>query len=357
MVSPAVERYLLGFNDALVAGAGRRERILAEVEDHLRDSVASLIERGLAVEAAEAEAVARFGAPAEAAERFGPDPLGWAQRASGWFDGWRVAHPWVVTVITVSMAIAPTLWLSGLTAALALGLPLLVMVAALNLALRRRTEPGYRARSVGLWRERRWLAVALVWIPVSAIVVLTEVVNPTTTWFRAIVLYYLVCAAAVYWARPRCCLDPGCIGCATRWAASHRLAAAGVRYAGWALALAGPALAAVVPVAAGRSGTALGALTVFVAVAPLPRRRGQHWLRRRRPAAVVALRSAPILALEVVLTVFRDPSHWLMLLIIGTLAAYLAITREIWWSRSRSDETRRRLHARTRELADGGAPG
>jgi len=206
MVSGAVERYVLAFNDALVAGAGRRERILAEVEDHLRDSVASLIDGGLAAEAAEAAAVDRFGAPAEAAERFGPDPLGWAQRASGWFDGWRVAHPWVVAVITVSLAIALTLWLSGLTSALAVGLPLLVLVTAFNLVLRRRTEPGYRARSVGLWRDRRWLAVALVWIPITAIVVLLEVAHPTTTWFRAIVLYYVVCAVAVYWARPS--LDP-----------------------------------------------------------------------------------------------------------------------------------------------------
>ena len=355
MVSGAVERYVLAFNDALVAGAGRRERILAEVEDHLRDSVASLIDGGLAAEAAEAAAVDRFGAPAEAAERFGPDPLGWAQRASGWFDGWRVAHPWVVAVITVSLAIALTLWLSGLTSALAVGLPLLVLVTAFNLVLRRRTEPGYRARSVGLWRDRRWLAVALVWIPITAIVVLLEVAHPTTTWFRAIVLYYVVCAVAVYWARPRCCLDPACLG-ATRWAAGHGLAAAGVRYAGWALALAGPALAAAVPIAAGRSGTALFALMVFVAVAPLPSRRGQQWLRHRRPAVVVALRSAPILALEV-FNVVRDPSHWLLLLIIGALAAYAAATREIWWSRARSNETRRRLHARTREPADGGVPG
>lgn len=355
MVSGTVERYLLAFNDALVAGADRRERILAEVEDHLRDSAASLVDGGVATEAAAEEAVARFGAPAEAAERFGPDPLGWAQQASGWFDGWRVAHPWVVAVITVSLPIALTWWNGGLARALAVGLPLLVLVIALNLVLRRRTEPGYRARSVGLWRDRRWLAVALVGIPITAIVVLVGVVHPTTTWFRAIVLYYVVCAVAVYWARPRCCLDPACLG-ATRWAAGHGLAAAGVRYAGWALALAGPALAAAVPIAAGRSGTALFALMVFVAVAPLPSRRAQQWLRRHRPAAVVALRSAPILTLEA-LTVFRDPSHWLLLLIIGAFAAYTAVTREIWWSRLRSAETRRRLHARTREPADGGVPG
>ncbi len=356
MSSGAVQRYLLEFNDVLVAGAGRRERILAEVEEHLRDSVASLIDSGLTAEEAEAEAVARFGAPTEAAEQFGPDPLGWAQRASGWFDRWRVAHPWVVAVLTVSQVGAFTFWLSGLASALAVGLPLLLFVSAHSLALRRRTEPGYRARSVGLWRDRPRLAVALVWIPVAAFFVLEEIAHPTTTWFRAIVLYYLACAVAVYWARPGGCADPACPGCATRWAVGHRPAAAGVRYAGWALALAGPALAAVVPVAAGRSSTALFALTAFVAVAPLPSRRSQQWLRRRRPAAVVALRSAPILALEV-LNVVRDPSHWLLLLIIGALAAYLATAREIWWSRWRGDEIRRRLHARTHQAADGGAPG
>lgn len=356
MVSGEVERYLLEFNDALVAGAGRRERILAEVEDHLRDSVASLIDAGWAPEAAAVEAVARFGAPAEAAARFGPDPLGWAQQASIWFDGWRVAHPWGVAVITVSSVFALLVWLSGLTSALAFALPLMVSVTALNLILRRRTEPGYRARCVGLWRDRRWLAVALAWSPITAMVVLLGVAHPTTTWFQAIVLYYLVCALAVYWARPGCCLDPACPGSATRWAVGHGLAAACVRYAGWAFALAGPALAAVVPVAAGRVWTALFALMVFVAVAPLPSRRAQQWLRRRRPAAVVALRAAPILALEV-LTVFGDPSHWLLLLTIGAFAAYAAATREIGWSRSRSDETGRHLHARIRELADDGVPG
>ena len=45
------------------------------------------------------------------------------------------------------------------------------------------------------------------------------------------------------------------------------------------------------------------------------------------------------------------------MLIIGALAAYAAATREIWWSRARSNETRRRLHARTRQLPDGGVPG
>ena len=354
MVSGEVERYLLAFNDALVAGADRRERILAEVEEHLRDSVASLVDRGLAPEAAAAEAVARFGAPAEAADRFGPDPLGWAQQASAWFDGWRVAHPWVVAVTTVAPLTAFTLWRSGPTIALVLGICLLLMISARNVVLRRRAERGYRARNVGLWRDRRRVAVALVWVPIIAIVVLVEVAQPTTTWYRAIVLYYLACAVAVYWARPSCCLDPACPG-ATRLAARHALTGAAIRYAGWALALAGPALAAVVPVADGHTSTALFALTVFAALAPLPSRRGQHWLRGRRPVVAVALRSAPILTLEAV-NALRDPSHWPLLLIIGALAAYVAMTREIWWNRWRSEQTRRRLHARTQEIALGGLP-
>ena len=351
-MSGEVERYLLAFNDALVAGADRRERILAEVEEHLRDSVASLIERGLAPEAAAAEAVARFGAPAEAAERFGPDPLGWAQQASAWFDGWRVAHPWVVAVATVAPLTAIMLWLSGPTSALLLGVCLLLMVTARSLVLRRRTEPGYRARNVGLWRDRRRVAVALGWVPIIALLVLFELAQPTTTWFRAIVLYYLACAVAAYWARPRCCLDPACPG-ATRFAARHALTGATVRYAGWALALAGPALAAVVPVADSRTSTALFALTVFVAAAPLPSHASQQWLRRRRPVVAVALRSAPILTLEAFNAV-RDPSHWLLLLIIAAVAAYAATTREIWWSHWRSEQTRRRLQARTQEIADEG---
>ena len=72
MANGAIERYLLEFNDALVAGAERRERILAEVEDHLRDAAASLQASGMPE--VEVEAVTRLGEPAAAAERFGPDP-------------------------------------------------------------------------------------------------------------------------------------------------------------------------------------------------------------------------------------------------------------------------------------------
>lgn len=128
-----------------------------------------------------------------------------------------------------------------------------------------------------------------------------------------------------------------------------------MRCAGWALALAGPGLTAVVPVADGHTSAALFALAVFAAWAPLPSRRGQQWLRRRRPLVAVALRSAPILTLEASNAV-RDPSHWLLLLIIAAVAVYAATMREVWWSHWRSEQTRRRLHARTQEIAYGGLP-
>lgn len=240
--------------------------------------------------------------------------------------------------------------MTGAASALAVGLPLLVLVVAHSLVLRRRTEPGFRARSAGLARDQRWLAVAIVWVPLLALVLLVELARPTTTWFQAICCFYLICAAMAYWARPGCCADPACRVGARRLATGHQQAAARVRYTGWGLALAGPLLAEIVPVAAGRSGTALFALMVFVAVAPLPSRRLQQWLRRRRPALAVVLRAAPLLAHGIVL-VARDPANWVMLLTIAGVAAYVAATREIWCSRARSDEIRRRLQAQAQGLA------
>ena len=81
-MASGVERYLLEFNDALVAGAERRERILAEVEEHLRDATDALVATGLPAGEAELEPCVASALAAQAAERFGADPLGRGQQAS-----------------------------------------------------------------------------------------------------------------------------------------------------------------------------------------------------------------------------------------------------------------------------------
>jgi hypothetical protein len=67
----AVERYLDRLADSLVLRGRSVRRILAEADDHLREAVAAGEARGLDRAAAEEEAVARFGSPAEVARRFG----------------------------------------------------------------------------------------------------------------------------------------------------------------------------------------------------------------------------------------------------------------------------------------------
>jgi len=46
MTPTGVVSWLVAFDAALVAHANRRERVLAEMEDHLRDSVAARTTRG-----------------------------------------------------------------------------------------------------------------------------------------------------------------------------------------------------------------------------------------------------------------------------------------------------------------------
>lgn len=354
MASGAIERYLLEFNEALVAGGERRERILAEVEDHLRDATDSLVAAGSKPDDAEAEAVGRFGSPTEAAERFGPDPLGRAQRASRWYEARRIAHPWALPLVLFSPWFAAVVWfgwsyLNGL-----LFVFLLYSTITRNLELRRRAGGASGSRTPGLLQDRPRLNRALQQaFPVAFLGGMLALTVPGWSgWFQAISGYYVICATALYWARPNRCGDPECNECTARWAVRHPTAGAAVRGVAWALALAGPALAHVVPVAEDRWGMALLALTLM-ALLPLPSRRAAAWLRRQRPAIRVALRAAPLLTL-LALHAVVEPRFWILSVIAGCLVALAAIQLEIRAGRSREDETHRRLHARAHGFAGGG---
>jgi hypothetical protein len=352
MASGAVERYLLDFNDALVAGAERRERILSEVEDHLRDATQSLLGAGFAADAAQVEAVRRFGSPAEAAERFGPDPLGRAQRASRWYEARRIAHPWALPVVLVAPCVALTLTVSGVSWLLFYLLCMLVVMLSSNATLRRRAGVAAASPVSGFLSDRRRLNLALMWAALAAVVGVGAygIFHGTTDWFQAIGVFYLGCAAAVVWARPGRCADPACRDCGARWAVRHAKSGAALRYGAWALALAGPALAQIVPVADARTGTALVFLAPFACL-PLPSRRAQTWLCRRRPAQKVALRATPVLIMFAGYAIVR-PEMWFLPATAGGVALVLAIQFEVLVGRRREDQTHRRLHARAHGVAD-----
>lgn len=64
-----VERYLDGLFDRLAGTGGAGRRALAEAEDHLRAAAADAMAAGLAADAAEQQAVARFGPPGRIARQ------------------------------------------------------------------------------------------------------------------------------------------------------------------------------------------------------------------------------------------------------------------------------------------------
>ena len=65
-----IERYLRELADELLVSGRERARILAEAEDHLRESEQALIEDGMRIEEAGAQAIAWFGDASEAGARF-----------------------------------------------------------------------------------------------------------------------------------------------------------------------------------------------------------------------------------------------------------------------------------------------
>jgi hypothetical protein len=362
VASGAVERYLLEFNDALVAGAERRERILAEVEEHLRDATESLVAAGLSAGEAELEAVRRFGDPAQAAERFGADPLGRGQQASRWYEARRIAHPLAIPLILYGPLIALTAW-AAIPMAMWLCVWLLASHIHRNIRARRATGatavPGrlsgvaerLRLAMAGRW----WLAQVLVWSAVGAYIAVAW--SGVAAWFVAIAGYYLACGLVARWARPTCGDAESCVERRRRWAPRPAWVASALRGTAWTLALAGPLLLPeIVPGAAGHTGLTLLALAVFLVFCTPPTRRSRRWLHDRRPAAQVVLRTTPLLG-ALLFEAVRTPAMWMVLPIHILCIAYVAATREVSCSRYRSEMTRRGLLARIESATDGGETG
>jgi len=277
MASGTVERYLLAFNDALVASAERRERILAEVEEHLRDATESLMASGATADGAQSEAVARFGAPQAAAARFGPDPLGRAQEASRGWEARRIAHPVLIPLACWLPFLAYTLWDFGLSVIQIVPSVLLWAQVRRNLQARRAAgfSPGSRVIAQATERvrlafaDRPWIASILGWIASSAWI--AWVVLSLDAWFQVVVGYYLVCGMAGYWARVSAPPEPAGQECAERWAVRHASLAGIVRGAAWALALVGPVLLMeLVPITESPLMIALLGLAMFLTFSPSP---------------------------------------------------------------------------------------
>lgn len=353
MASRAVERYLLEFNDALVAGAERRERILAEVEEHLRDATESIMAGGMTAAEAQLEAVARFGEPSEAAQRFGSDPLGRAQQAARWWEAQRIAHPVLAAVLPTSPWIALAAW-TQLTFLPLFALGMFFVQIAGNRRVRRNAQAGVRppAREPSArrpaWTNAPVVIPAVAWA--ASIGLSAMALEGTTTWFQIIWVTYCVCGVAAWASRLSSCADPACGLCGSRWVQRHPAAAAGVRYAAWTLALAGPGLAAILPATAGHTATALMTLSLYVALAPLPNRRSQRWLWARRPAIQVAVRGAPLLVLFAI-GAAQQPAFWTIAVVVAVLV--IVVQLEVRRSRARNAATRRHLVDRIGDNAAG----
>jgi len=247
----------------------------------------------------------------------------------------------------MSPLIAVATWQRQLTFLPLFALGLLGVQITFNRQVRRAAQDG-----VGLSTSEpsvRWPAWATPTVMVVTIIGLQTVMflPATTTWWQVIWVTYLVCGAAAWVSRLSTCRNPECRLCGSRWVERHPSAAAGVRYAAWALALAAPGLAALLPVTAGHAGTALLLLTLYLTFAPLPNRGSQRWLWARRPAAQVAVRGAPLVVLSAI-NFAREPAFWVTPVVVAVVLVLIAARLEVRRSRARNAATRRHLLDRIR---------
>jgi len=174
-----IAAYLVQLNRGLTVGLARRKRILAEVEQHLRDAADAASATGVDRAEAEQRAVAAFGSPEVVAERFAPDAAGRAEaalsRMLSALDLITLRHPWRGAALRAALGLFPFAvlfvvsgvssneWPGGLmaTAAVAAG-AWFVANGYRYRAVRNRTEAGLRARLCALSRERPLLHKAAV---------------------------------------------------------------------------------------------------------------------------------------------------------------------------------------------------
>jgi len=70
MMSTSLEEYLTQLRRELRKNGVMESRIVEETREHLADAIHAALQRGISVEAAESEALAKFGTPQEVAAQF-----------------------------------------------------------------------------------------------------------------------------------------------------------------------------------------------------------------------------------------------------------------------------------------------
>ena len=170
----SITEYLVEFNLCLQVGIDRRIRILAEVEDHLRDAAAEMGAKGASQGEAEVAAIAAFGPPDTVARSFGTDVVAAMEarlsRAGAALDTWMAEHPWAGAAVYVAPAAALVAIATFFAALAGVHAPLFGLAALSILiwlyflralrarAVQGRPEPGVRARlAAGNAELPRWL--------------------------------------------------------------------------------------------------------------------------------------------------------------------------------------------------------
>lgn len=273
MAGQPIAEFLASLDQALRLSAGRRERVLREVEDHLVDAAAGLVTVGLSPAQAEAEAVARFGSAGHIARRFPPDPLGVAQHASGGYDTWRLNHPWLSLTATFLAGLVVLKLLFRPLGLVALGtilLPSFVVLAIVNRRLRNQAEAGFRRRLSAHMGSRPSWSVLMVLGPLAPLGIGASLAwgpHPLLT----TMLGELVFVAVVVIFQPNW---------ATGWSARHPGAAHNFLVAGWTAALGFPGAIVVI---SGFSQAAVGTAFVLCSSSPSAPRPGRRCAAGRPP--------------------------------------------------------------------------
>ena len=199
MSPPTIAAYLVKFDAALQARLGRRRRIVAEIEDHLREAAAAGLKRGLGRAEAEAAAIACFGDPPSVAEGFGADAVARVTTRLVVFghrlDLWMAQRPWKGAALAASVP-AVVYLIASTVGVLFDRLPAYIIpVSALEpfpltfliwgllaRSLRGRPEPGLWARANASGQQELFRFPYLWWLGVAGLSLYHKMVGRSDVW-------------------------------------------------------------------------------------------------------------------------------------------------------------------------------
>ena len=158
-----IDRYLEEIDSYLHIDRDRRERVLTEIEGHLRDALEAHTARGLSADEAMRRAIAALGSPADVARQFSP-VLPPARSVRGWRRWAPIVLPGAVLTAVVALSVWSLIYLLrygstlGGRIALRFSLLYLVLTGALTAATYVAIRNGDRDPA---WRRGAWLLAAL----------------------------------------------------------------------------------------------------------------------------------------------------------------------------------------------------